>query len=167
MHSPEKHILFLCVGNAGRSIMAEAVLNHFGKGKYHAYSAGTRPGGLIHSFALEHIRTLGYPVEQLRNKSLAEFLGPNARPMDFVITVCDEVEHAMLPFWPGDPVFAHWPFDAPYATKGSIEARRRIFKKLFDHVHARIQAFLAIPVDTLDRALLQQKLHAIRLIQAE
>jgi arsenate reductase len=167
MLSQEKHILFVCVGNAGRSIMAEAVLNHFGKDRYCAYSAGTRPGGLIHPFALEQIRTLGYPVEQLRNKGIEEFAKPNARKMDFVITVCDQVEHEKLPIWPGNPICAHWPFEPPYATKGAIEARRRIFRKLFSDVQARIQAFLAIPIDTLDRASLQQKLRTIRLIQAE
>jgi arsenate reductase len=141
--------------------MAEAMLTVLDKGRFSAYSAGTRAGGLINPFALEEIRKIGYPVESLYNKSWNEFIKPDAQAMDFVITVCEQAAHEFPPIWPGDPICANWFFEPPLATVGTTEVKRRVFQRITRHIQLRIQAFVALHHETLDRQSLQQEINAI------
>ncbi|HUB90345.1 MAG TPA: arsenate reductase ArsC [Dyella sp.] len=154
------NVLFLCTGNSARSIIAEALLNVMGKGRFHAYSAGSFPSGKVQPIAAEMAKAIGYD-EPLRSKSWDEFAGASAPKMDFIITVCDNAAGEVCPVWPGQPVTAHWGVPDPAAVTESEEARRQAFKAAWAMLRQRVELLLALPVDKLDRMSLQHELGAI------
>jgi protein-tyrosine-phosphatase len=156
-----KSVLFLCTGNSARSILAEAYLNHAARGRYRAYSAGSRPAGEVNPFALELLRRSGLPTTRARSKSWDEFAAPGAAKMDFVFTVCDSAAAEVCPVWPGHPVTAHWGVPDPAAVQGTAEEKRRAFKDAFTALSRRIDLFLALPVEKLEQLALKKKLDEI------
>ena len=154
-------ILFLCTGNSARSIMAEALVTIMGKGRFKGYSAGSKPGGKVNPFAIEKVRELGYPLENLRSKSWDEFARPDAPHMDFIITVCDNAAGEICPVWPGHPASAHWSFEDPAAVEGTDEQRRAAFNKVFKQIMARISTFVGLPMHTLDKNTIQHEIRKI------
>lgn len=152
------NVLFLCTGNSARSIMAEALANHaaVGGGKFTAYSAGSRPKGAPHPLALETLRAHGLPTEGLRSKSWDEFAAKGAPHLDFVFTVCDSAAGETCPYWPGQPMTAHWGVEDPPAA-GDDAAQRKAFKSAFLVLKRRIELFAALPFDTLDRLKLAEQ----------
>ncbi len=155
------NVLFLCTGNSARSILAEALLNHRGKGRFRAFSAGSHPSGQVNPFVLELLSQQGLPVDRLRSKSWDEFARPEAPEMDFVITVCDNAAGEVCPAWPGQPMTAHWGVEDPAAQEGSDEARRAAVKKAFHLLNRRIALFISLPVQTLDAMSLKRHLDEI------
>ncbi|OGI38410.1 MAG: protein-tyrosine-phosphatase [Candidatus Muproteobacteria bacterium RBG_16_64_10] len=155
------NVLFLCTGNSARSILAEVLLNHLGKGRFRAFSAGSHPAGQVNPLALELLRKRGLPVDRLRSKNWDEYAQPGAPAMEFVITVCDKAAGEQCPFWPGQPMTAHWGFEDPAAAPGSDEARRKVFEKIFIEIARRIELLLALPVEKLDRLALERKVREI------
>ena len=156
-----KSVLFLCTGNSARSILAEAYLNHAARGRYRAYSAGSRPAGEVNPFALELLRRSGLPTTRARSKSWDEFAAPGAAKMDFIFTVCDSAAAEVCPVWPGHPVSAHWGVPDPAAVQGTEEEKRRAFKDAFTALSRRIDLFLALPVEKLEQLALKKKLDEI------
>lgn len=138
-----RNVLFLCTGNSARSIIAEALLNHWAPGKFQAFSAGSFPKGTINPFALDVLERHGLPATGFRSKSWNEFAGPAAPPIDFVITVCDNAAKDVCPVWPGRPSTAHWSVEDPAAVEGPDEAKRRAFERAFQDLDARIRNFVA------------------------
>ena len=155
------HVLFLCTGNSARSIMAEAILNHLGQGRFRAYSAGSHPAGKVNPYALELLERQRLPVQGLRSKSWDEFAQPGAPLLDFVFTVCDNAAGEVCPLWPGQPVSAHWGIPDPAAVEGSAEEKRRAFADAFLLLNRRISLFLSLPLDKLDALSLQRELARI------
>jgi arsenate reductase (thioredoxin) len=154
-------VLFLCTGNSARSIIAEACLNAAGQEKFVAHSAGSHPSGKLNPFALQLLERNGISTHGLRSKSWDEFALPGAPAIDFVITVCDNAAGETCPFWPGKPVTAHWGVPDPAAVEGSDEQKRRAFFDAFATLSARIRAFMALPVETLDARALKKALDRI------
>ncbi|MBZ0093412.1 MAG: arsenate reductase ArsC [Sulfuricellaceae bacterium] len=154
-------VLFLCTGNSARSIMAEALLNHFGRGKFKAYSAGSHPAGSVHPLTLKELRKSGLSAEGMRSKSWSEFDQPDAAEMDFIITVCDKAAGETCPIWPGRPLTAHWGFEDPVACEGDDEAKRLVFKTVFRHISNRVQLLANLPIEKLDRLKLQSEVRRI------
>jgi arsenate reductase len=152
------NILVLCTGNSARSIMGEALFNTIGAGRFQAYSAGSHPSGKVNPFAIEQVRALGYPVEGLRSKSWDEFAQPGAPEMDFVVTVCDKAAGEMCPLWPGKPVTAHWGFPDPVAVEGTDEEKRAAFAQTLRQIQRRVQLFLSLPLETLDRMAIENRM---------
>lgn len=155
------NVLVLCTGNSARSIMAEALINTMGRGRFRAYSAGSQPGGVVNPFAIEQIKATGYPLENLRSKSWDEFSGPGAPTMDFVITVCDNAAGEVCPFWPGHPLKAHWGFEDPAALVGTDEEKRHVFRKVFTQIMNRVQLFVNLPLHVLDAAAAKREIDRI------
>jgi arsenite methyltransferase len=153
--------LFLCTGNSARSILAEAYLNRAGKGRFKAYSAGSKPGGRVNPFALELLARNGLDTAGLRSKSWDEFALPGAPKMDFVVTVCDSAAAETCPFWPGQPVTAHWGVPDPAAVQGSDEEKRRAFLLAFRTLSTRINLMLNLSFEKLDRIALTRRLEEI------
>ena len=139
------NVLFLCTGNSARSIMAEALLNHLGRGRFNAFSAGSHPTGHVHSLALDTLTTLGFSTKGLRSKSWDEFARPDAPPIDFIFTVCDNAAKEICPIWPGTPATAHWAVDDPAAVKGSEEERRAAFRNAAHILRRRIELLVSLP----------------------
>lgn len=137
-----KNVLFLCTGNSARSIMAEALLNALGAGKFVAHSAGSHPAGRVNPFAEALLRSKHLYKESSRSKSWDEFAAPGAPRMDFVFTVCDNAAGEVCPVWPGGPAIGHWRFEDPAAHPGPDEAKRREFERIFGQIEARIRRFL-------------------------
>jgi arsenate reductase len=155
------NVLFLCTGNSARSIMAEALLNHRGKGRFIAYSAGSHPTGQPRPEALRQIESAGIPSEGLRSKSWSEFSGLGAPKLDFVFTVCDNAANEVCPYWPGQPMTAHWGIPDPAAVKGSPDEIARAFHDAFVVLDRRIGLFLSLPLGTLEQLSLQRKIEEI------
>ena len=155
------HVLFLCTHNSARSIIAECVMNRLGKGRFIAHSAGSQPRGQIHPLALELLRRLNYPTEGLRSKSWQEFAGPDAPPLDFVFTVCDDAANEVCPVWPGQPMSAHWGVPDPSRAEGSEAERAFAFADTHRMLNQRISIFCSLPLASLDRLSLQRQLDAI------
>jgi len=151
-------VLFLCTGNSARSIMAEALLNAMGRGRFKAYSAGSHPRKKVHPFAIELIEKRGLPADDLRSKNWDEFVRPGAPRMDFVFTVCDNAAGEVCPVWPGQPVTAHWGIPDPAAVGGSDQEKRRAFIAAFTQLSARISLLLDLPLSSLDRKSMQKRL---------
>ena len=155
------NVLFLCTGNSARSIMAEALISTMGGLRFLGYSAGSKPGGTVNPYAIEMVKTTNYPLENLRSKSWDEFAAPSAPKMDFVFTVCDNAAGEICPYWPGQPMSAHWGFEDPAAAVGSEEHKRYVFHSIFHQIRARIGIFVNLPLAMLEKNALQKELDAI------
>ena len=155
------NVLFLCTGNSARSILAESILNREGKGKFIGYSAGSQPKGEVHPFALDLLKKMNYPTDQLRSKSWEEFSQPGAPELDFVFTVCDNAAAEICPVWPGQPMTAHWGIPDPAAAEGTEAMRRLAFADAYRHLNNRISIFTSLPIQSLDRLSLQKRLDEI------
>jgi arsenate reductase len=153
--------LFLCTGNSARSIMAECALNRWGRDRFEAFSAGSQPKGAVHPLTLEMLRQFNYRTEELRSKSWDEFALPEAAPLDFVFTVCDNAAGEVCPVWPGQPMTAHWGVPDPVAYVGPPEQQRRRFRDAYFQLERRIQIFTSLPIRSLDKLTLQRRLDAI------
>lgn len=158
-HAVDKsfNVLILCTGNSARSIMAEAIFNTLHEKHFNAYSAGSNPTGVVNPFALDIVKSIGYPTDNLRSKSWDEFSTPDSPHMDFVFTVCDNAAGQRCPIWPGHPISAHWGFEDPAAFEGTYEEKHQRFLKIFHQIRNRIQIFAALPLSTLDRAALHHE----------
>jgi arsenate reductase (thioredoxin) len=152
------HVLFLCTGNSARSILAEAMLNHLGRGRFRAWSAGSHPTGTVNPLAIETLRRMGVPAEGLRSKSWDEFATPGAPALDFVLTVCGKAAGEVCPVWPGHPTTAHWGVDDPAAVRGSDEAKSQAFWSAAALLRRRIELFLSLPLDRIDAHSLEARL---------
>lgn len=155
------NVLFLCTGNSARSIMAEAILNQKGKGRFAAYSAGSHPSGQPRPEALKQIASAGFSTSGLRSKSWDEFAAPGAPHLDFVFTVCDNAAKEQCPYWPGQPLTAHWGVADPAAAKGTPEEIARAFRDAFTILDRRIGLFLSLPLATLQQLAIQQEIDRI------
>jgi arsenate reductase len=155
------NVLFLCTGNSARSILAEVLLDHWGKGGFKGYSAGSFPKGEVHPLTLDLLERLRLPTAGLRSKSWDEFARPNPPVMDFVFTVCDQAAGEVCPVWPGNPVTAHWGVPDPAAVAGSEDERKRAFRDAHRRLEARIKLFIALPIDKLDRLALKRRAEEI------
>ena len=153
MSEAPRTVLFLCTGNSARSILAEALLNHMGDGRYRAFSAGSQPKGEPHPMALEVLRSHGLPAEGFRSKSWHEFSGPEAPPIDLIVTVCDNAAGETCPVWPGRPVAAHWGIEDPAAVEG--EGQRDAFETALRYLRNRIALLLALPDERIDELALR------------
>jgi arsenate reductase len=155
------NVLFLCTGNSARSILAEAVLNRLGVGRFRAFSAGSFPKGEVHPYAIQLLERQSYPTAHLRSKSWNEFAGPAAEPLDFVFTVCDNAAGEVCPVWPGQPMTAHWGLPDPAAAQGNEAQRRLAFADTLRMLHNRIGVFVSLPLESLDKLSLQRRLREI------
>ena len=153
--------LFICTGNSARSILAEALLNHAGKGRFKAYSAGSFPAGVVNPHALHALRDLGIVALEARSKSWDEFATADSPRMDFVFTVCDNAAGEVCPVWPGQPVTAHWGVPDPAAVQGSEAEVQRAFRDVALAMQRRVELLLALPLSTLGSAAIQRNLRAI------
>ena len=159
--------LFLCTGNSARSIMAEAILNSLGKGRFRAFSAGSNPTGRVNPFALQLLEKNRLPTRELRSKSWSEFSRPGAPFMHFVFTVCDQAAAEPCPVWPGQPMTAHWGVHDPAAAQGSENEKRKAFLKSYTELYRRISLFTCLPFETLSGLALKQKLDDIGRTQSQ
>jgi arsenate reductase len=155
------NVLFLCTGNSARSILAEAIMNHLGQGTFTAYSAGSHPRGSVHPLTLETLQHLHLPIEGLQSKSWEEFARPDAPPLDFVFTVCDDAAGEVCPLWPGQPITAHWGVEDPAAFHGTEDEQRQRFSHVALMLRRRIERFITLPLATLDTMTLQAQLKEI------
>lgn len=160
---PDKlyHVLFVCTGNSARSILAEGLLNGMGKGRFQAHSAGSHPRGEVHPLALATLQRLRMPATGYRSKSWDEYAGPDAPPIDFIITVCDNAAGEVCPVWPGQPMSAHWGVPDPAAVLGSEESRTKAFQEAAVILKRRIELFLSLPLSRLDAMATQRELQDI------
>ncbi|MGK5027449.1 arsenate reductase ArsC [Janthinobacterium sp. RB2R34] len=155
------NVLFLCTGNSARSIMAEALVTTMGKGRFKGFSAGSQPGGTVNPFAIEQVAHTGYPVDALRSKSWDEFGTPDAPQMDFIFTVCDNAAGETCPYWPGHPMSAHWGFEDPAAVIGTDEEKRTAFHRIFRQIMTRMNVFVSLPLQMLEKNAIQREIQAI------
>ena len=155
------NVLFLCTGNSARSIMAEAILNRDGRGKFRAFSAGSHPKGHIHPYAVDLLRKLNYNISGFRSKSWTEFARPEAPKLDFVFTVCDDAAKEVCPVWPGQPMTAHWGIPDPAAATGNEAEIRLAFADALRMLNNRISIFVSLPIRFLDKLALQKQLDSI------
>jgi arsenate reductase (thioredoxin) len=155
------NVLFLCTANSARSVLAEALIDHWGKGRFKGYSAGSFPKGAVHPLAIEALEKLHLRTAGLRSKSWNEFARPGAPIMDFVFTVCDQAAGEVCPVWPGNPVTAHWGVPDPAAVQGTQAEQRRAFRDAYVVLENRIKLFVALPVEKLDRMAIQRSVDDI------
>lgn len=153
------NVLFLCTGNSARSILAEALLNRDGGDRFRAYSAGSFPKGDVHPMSLDLLSSLGFDTDGLRSKSWDEFAQPGAPEIDFIFTVCDDANGEVCPVWPGHPMTAHWGIEDPAAVTGP--GQRDAFVRAMTYLKQRISLFLALPIESIDKLALRQKLREI------
>ena len=160
------HVLFLCTHNSARSILAEAALNHLGGGRFKAFSAGSspRPNQQPHPLALQALQAAGISTEGLHSKNWDEFAGPEAQPMDLIITVCDNAAGEVCPYWPGHPATAHWGYADPSNVQGSESQRLEAFRQTLLTIHQRLQLLVSLPAAGLDHLVLESS--ARRLAQS-
>jgi protein-tyrosine-phosphatase len=161
------NVLFLCTGNSARSIMAEALLNYWGQGRFRAFSAGSQPKGQIHPLTLATLERNHLPTADLRSKSWNEFAQPGSPELDFVFTVCGNAAQEQCPYWLGQPMTAHWGVEDPAAAEGSDEVRRRAFQRALRELDARIKLFTNLPFESLDKMALLERLREIGRTQTE
>ncbi len=155
------NVLFLCTGNSARSIIAEAIMNREGRGRFRAFSAGSHPKGEVNPHTIALLRGLHYPVEGFRSKSWDEFAGPDAPKLDFVFTVCDDAAAEVCPIWPGQPMSAHWGMPDPAAATGSPAEIALAFADAYRMMNNRITLFMNLPMASLDKLSLQRRLEEI------
>ncbi len=155
------HVLFLCTGNSARSILAEAILNKEGQGRFRAFSAGSMPKGDVHPCSLDVLRSLGHETDGLRSKSWDEFAASDAPALDFVFTVCDNAAGEACPVWPGQPMTAHWGIPDPAAVEGADAEVHAAFFDAYRMLRRRISLFLALPLESIDRMSLQNRIDGI------
>ena len=155
------NVLFLCTGNSARSILAEAILNHTGRGRFRAFSAGSHPGGTVNPWAIELLKRQKLEVAHLRSKSWDEFAAPGAPQIDFIFTVCDKAAGEVCPVWPGKPLTAHWGIEDPAAVEGSNEDKRKAFSKAFAEMNRRISLFTSLPLAKLGAMAIKRELDQI------
>jgi protein-tyrosine-phosphatase len=165
MTDREFNVLFLCTHNSARSVIAECVMNELGKGRFKAYSAGSQPSGRVNPHAVDMLSKLGYDVGSVRSKSWNEFSGSDAPQMDFVFTVCDDAANETCPYWPGQPMTAHWGLPDPSRTQGSEAEIRAAFADTHRMLYQRIGVFVNLPLAALDRMSLKAKLDQIGQMQ--
>jgi arsenate reductase len=158
---PPYNVLFLCTGNSARSIMAEGLLNGKARGQFIAHSAGSHPSGTVRAEALQQLELAGLSTEGIRSKSWNEFAAPNAPPMHFIFTVCDNAANEVCPIWPGHPITAHWGVPDPASVQGTPQEKERAFSDAFSILDRRIGLFLALPVSTLESLAVQRELDRI------
>jgi protein-tyrosine-phosphatase len=154
-------VLFLCTGNSARSILAESILNKWGRGQFRGYSAGSHPNGRVNPLALELLEQADFPTSGLHSKTWDEFAAPNEIRFDFVITVCDNAAGETCPVWLGTPVTAHWGIPDPAAVDGTLIEKKTAFRQAFRSLDARIKLFLSLPIASLDQLRLKQEMTAI------
>ena len=155
------NVLFICTGNSARSVLAEALTNALAKGRFKAYSAGSHPKGVVNPYAIDELRALRIPVDGLRSKSWDEFARAGAPTMDFVFTVCDQAAGEVCPFWPGQPMTAHWGMPDPAAVGGTDEAKRLAFHDTALTLKRRLELMLALPIERLDAMALRREVKSI------
>jgi len=161
MTQPHYNVLFLCMGNSARSIMAEAILNHKGKPTFTGYSAGSQPSGMVRPETLRQIEAAHLPTAGLRSKPWDEFSGSGAPWLHFVFTVCDNAAREACPVWPGQPMVAHWGIPDPASVQGTRENVERAFRDAYFMLDRRISLFLSLPIASLDRLALKRALDQI------
>ncbi len=155
------NVLFVCTGNSARSILAEGLLNHFARGRFAAYSAGSHPSGTVNPFTLTTLQALHIPTDGFRSKSWGEFAQSGASTLDFVFTVCDNAAGEMCPVWPGQPMTAHWGVSDPAAVEGSDEVKAQAFMSTAITLRRRIELMLSLPIKSLDSMAIQRELKQI------
>ena len=155
------NVLFLCSGNSARSIIGEVLLNQWGRGRFRGFSAGSHPKGAVHPIALELLKHMNLPTAGLRSKHWNEFASPGAEPLDFVFTVCDNAAKEVCPYWPGQPMTAHWGVPDPAAVEGTETEKWVAFREAFRLLDNRTKIFTSLPLASLDRIKLQERLDAI------
>jgi protein-tyrosine-phosphatase len=155
------NVLFLCTGNSARSILAEVLIEHWGKGRFRGFSAGSFPRGTVHPLALDLLERLSLRTTGLRSKSWDEFADDHAPVMDFVFTVCDQAAGEVCPIWPGNPITAHWGVADPAAAEGTEAQRVQAFRAAYRQLEARIKLFVALPIDKLDRMAIRREIEQI------
>lgn len=161
METKVYNVLFLCTGNSARSVIAEVLLDHWGRGRFRGFSAGSFPKGAVHQLTLQLLERLQLPTTGLRSKSWDEFADPGAPVMDFVLTVCDQAAGEVCPVWPGTPITAHWGVPDPAAVDGGEDERRQAFRAAARQLEARIKLLVSLPIDKLDRLSLKRRTDAI------
>ena len=167
MISPPFNVLFVCSRNSARSIIAESLLNYWGKDKFKAFSAGSFPKGGVNMWALGLLQSLGLPTESLRSKNWDEFAEPDAPVLDFVFTLCDDAAGEVCPVWPGQPITAHWGLPDPAAVTGSEIDQAQAFRETLRVLENRIKLFVALPIASLDRMSLARRVEAIGRIRPD
>ena len=155
------NVLFLCTGNSARSILAEVLVNHWGRGRFRGFSAGSFPKGTVHPMALRLLQHLNMPTDGLRSKSWDEFAAPGAPPLDFVFTVCDNAAGEVCPVWPGQPMTAHWGVPDPAAVEGTELEQMNAFRAAFRTLENRIRIFTSLPLESIERMKLKDQLDEI------
>lgn len=161
MNAHPYRILVLCTGNSARSVMAEALFNVLGNGRFEAYSAGSKPSGRVQPMAADLAASIGYDISRLRSKSWDEFAAPGAPQLDLVVTVCDNAAGEACPVWYGTPVVAHWGVEDPAAVEGDEDTRRRAYLKAFTALRRRVELLVALPVEKLDRLVAEREIRGI------
>jgi arsenate reductase len=155
------NVLFLCTGNSARSVLGEVLLNSAGAGRFRGFSAGSHPKGQVHPMTLQVLAEAGLPTDGLRSKSWDEFAVPGAPVMDFVFTVCDSAAGEACPLWPGQPISAHWGIEDPAAVTGPEFKQRQAFEDALGFMRNRVEAFVSLPLGSIDRMTLTRKLQGI------
>jgi arsenate reductase (thioredoxin) len=155
------NVLFLCTGNSARSILAESIVNKLGNGTFRGFSAGSHPKDEVHPIAIALLRQFNFPTEGLRSKSWDEFAAPNQLTFDFVFTVCDNAAGEACPYWPGQPLTAHWGIPDPAVVEGTETEKTLAFREAFKSMERRIKLFLSLPIASIDRMRLKKRLDAI------
>lgn len=159
------NVLFICTGNSARSILAESILNSLGQGRFKAFSAGSHPGGQVNPYAIELLKRNRFNTEGLRSKSWDEFSQAGAPQLDFIFTVCDNAAGEACPFWPGQPISAHWGVEDPAAVEGSDDEKRKAFSNVFRILHRRVSIFMSLPFEKLDTLTLKREMEQIGLVR--
>ena len=155
------NVLFLCTGNSARSVIAEALMNKEGAGRFKAYSAGSMPTGRVNPHVRPIVESCGFQVGDFRSKSWDEFATPGAPPLDFIFTVCDNAAGEVCPFWPGQPISAHWGFEDPAAATGTEEEKRAVFSKVARQITTRVNIFNSLPFHTLEKTSIKREMDTI------
>ena len=159
------NVLFICTGNSARSILAESILNNLGQGRFKAFSAGSHPAGQVNPYAIGLLERNRLNTTNLRSKNWDEFTQADAPQLDFIFTVCDKAAGEVCPFWPGQPMSAHWGVEDPAAVDGSEDEKRKAFSNVFRVLNRRISLFMSLPLEKLDALTLKREMDQIGLVR--